>query len=53
LFLTLSRKPLVFSPLEISPLPRQQSEEPEPEVEAVSERRLESGVLLRLHLLRS
>lgn len=48
LFLTLSRKPLV-----LSPLPRQQSEEPEPEPEAVSERRLKSGVLLRRHLLRS
>ena len=47
LLLTLSRKPLV-----LSPLPRQQSEEPEPEPEAVVER-LKSGVLLRLHLLRS
>jgi hypothetical protein len=47
LFLTPSRKLL-----EVSPLPRQQSEEPEPEAEAFSER-LKLGVLLRLHRLRS
>ena len=47
LFLTPSRKLL-----EVSPLPRQQSEEPEPEAEAFSER-LRLGVLLRLHRLRS
>lgn len=47
LFLTLSRKLLV-----VSPLPRRQSEEPEPEPEAVGER-LKLGVLLRLHRLRS
>lgn len=47
LFLTLPRKLLV-----VSPLPRQQSEEPEPDPEAVGER-LKLGVLLHLQRLRS